>query len=214
MKKTVTNELIDQLSSNLQPAPGRTSLFGIAMLVGGALAFGLLLFLLGVRSDLFHALAESAFWMKWGLALTTAAIAFALCLQLARPEGRPGWYPLALVMPIIALVAFACIQASRLPPADRHAMWLGDSALQCAWCIPVLAVPLLLTTLLALRRLAPTRPRLAGFSAGMLAGAVSAAIYALHCGESAPGFVAAWYSLGMLVPAVAGFIIGPRVLRW
>lgn len=214
MKKTETIELIDRLSSNLQPARRRGSLLGIAMLIGAAIAFGMLLFMLGLRSDLFQGLAQSALWMKWGLALTTAAMAFALCLQLARPEGRPGWWPIALVVPIVALAGFACIQVSRLPLADRRAMWLGDSALQCSWCIPVLAMPLLVATLVAFRRFAPTRPRLAGFSAGMLAGAVSAAIYALHCGESAPAFVAAWYSLGMLIPALVGWIVGPRVLRW
>jgi hypothetical protein len=141
-------------------------------------------------------------------------MAFALCLQLARPEGRPRWLLLALGMPIVALVAIACIQLFSVSENARHAMWLGQSALQCAWCIPTLAVPLLLAALLAFRRFAPTRLRLAGFSAGMLAGALSAVIYALHCGENALPFVAVWYSLGILVPALIGLVVGPRVLRW
>ena len=93
-------------------------------------------------------------------------------------------------------------------------MWMGHSAIQCFWCIPLLAGPLLLGALWAFRQFAPTRLRLAGFSAGLLAGAVAAVVYALHCDEAAPAFVATWYGAGMLFPALLGFVIGPRVLRW
>ena len=51
-------------------------------------------------------------------------------------------------------------------------------------------------------------------SAGLLAGSAAAVVYALHCEETAPAFVATWYSAGMFLPALLGLIIGPRVLRW
>jgi hypothetical protein len=77
-----------------------------------------------------------------------------------------------------------------------------------------LAVPLLITTLAATRSLAPTRLRAAGAAAGLLAGGLSASVYALHCPESAPAFIVCWYSLGMLTSAVIGAALGPFVLRW
>ena len=54
----------------------------------------------------------------------------------------------------------------------------------------------------------------AGASAGLLCGGVAAMAYGLSCTETAPVFVATWYSLGMALPAVLGGLLGPWVLRW
>ena len=170
--------------------------------------------LLGFRSDLVSAFGTAAFWLKWGFTVAMAALAFMLCARLARPEGKPGWLPLALPVPIVAIVAIACVQMGNAAPAARRLMWLGDSAIQCQWCIALFSVPLLIGILWAFRFFAPTRLRLAGFSAGLLAGAVAAVIYALSCDETSAAFVASWYSVGMLIPAFLGLLIGPRLLRW
>ncbi|MBK8838593.1 MAG: DUF1109 family protein [Hyphomonadaceae bacterium] len=82
------------------------------------------------------------------------------------------------------------------------------------WLIFALALPGLAATLRAMRGFAPTRTALAGAAAGLLAGGVSATVYGLHCDENAAAFVAVWYSLGIGMTAVAGAILGPRVLRW
>ncbi|MBC7444771.1 MAG: DUF1109 family protein [Polaromonas sp.] len=58
----------------------------------------------------------------------------------------------------------------------------------------------------------PGRRALAG--AGLLAGALSALVYALHCPESAAPFLAVWCMLGMAIPTLTGAVLGPRVLRW
>ena len=65
-----------------------------------------------------------------------------------------------------------------------------------------------------MKGLAPTRLSLAGAAAGLLAGGVGAAIYALHCDEMGAPFLALWYVLGMLMPATLGALIGRHVLRW
>jgi hypothetical protein len=72
----------------------------------------------------------------------------------------------------------------------------------------------LAAALWALRGLAPTRPRAAGGAAGLLAGAVGAAGYSLACPEASPGFVAAWYTLGIALTGGLGALLGPRLLRW
>ncbi|MFO1333443.1 MAG: NrsF family protein, partial [Rubrivivax sp.] len=56
--------------------------------------------------------------------------------------------------------------------------------------------------------------RAAGFAAGLLAGAIGALAYALACTEMAMSFVAAWYTLGILMVGALGALLGPRVLRW
>ena len=209
-----TDDLIEQLAANLKPAPSRARRFGIGLALGSVIALVFVSAILGFRPDLAGAVLTSTFWMKWGFTLLTAAAAFALCVRLARPESKPGWWPVALLLPVLAIVVIACIQLVSVPAGERQMMWMGHSAVQCFWCIPLLAGPLLLGALWAFRQFAPTRLRLAGFSAGLLAGATAAVVYALHCDETAPAFVATWYAAGMLLPALVGLIIGPRVLRW
>jgi hypothetical protein len=36
----------------------------------------------------------------------------------------------------------------------------------------------------------------------------------LHCPELGAPFIAVWYVIGMFIPALAGALLGPRVLRW
>ena len=209
-----TNELIEELASDLQPTPSRARRLATAVIAGAAAALVLVWSLFGFRADLSVAMLTAPFWMKWAFALVTAAIAFVLCARLARPESKPGWWPVALTVPLFVLAIFACIELVNAPPAERQMLWMGSSAFQCFWCIPALAAPFLLGALWAFRRFAPTHLRLAGFSAGVLSGAAAAAVYALHCDEVAPAFVATWYSAGMLLPGVLGLTLGPRLLRW
>jgi hypothetical protein len=84
----------------------------------------------------------------------------------------------------------------------------------CPLMIAALSMPALIAALLALSGTAPTRLALAGGAAGLLAGALGALAYALHCTESALPFVALWYSLGMVIPAAAGALLAAALLRW
>ena len=54
----------------------------------------------------------------------------------------------------------------------------------------------------------------AGAAAGLAAGAFAATVYCIHCPEVSAIFVLTWYSLGMLLAAFLGMIVGPRLLRW
>ncbi len=63
-------------------------------------------------------------------------------------------------------------------------------------------------------RLAQTGLRPAGAMAGLLAGSVATVAYCLHCPEMEVPFWAVWYVVGMLIPALAGWLLGPRLLRW
>ena len=66
----------------------------------------------------------------------------------------------------------------------------------------------------ALKGAAPTRLAWAGAGAGLLAGALGALVYALHCPEMATPFLAVWYLVGIAIPTALGAILGPRLLRW
>jgi hypothetical protein len=77
-----------------------------------------------------------------------------------------------------------------------------------------LSLPALAAAFWAVRGLAPTRLRAAGFAAGLLAGSLGAFGYALSCPEVSPAFVAVWYTLGIGLTGAVGAGLGPRVLRW
>jgi hypothetical protein len=84
----------------------------------------------------------------------------------------------------------------------------------CLVAIPLIAVGPLAAFLLALRSGAPTAPRRAGAAAGLVAAGLAATLYAAHCSDDSPLFVAAWYSLAISLVVAAGAVLGPRVLRW
>jgi hypothetical protein len=111
----------------------------------------------------------------------------------------------------------AMIAVSRLattPAAAWRPMIMGASAMLCPWRVLAAAAPTFVALIWALRGLAPTRPRLAGAAAGLAAGGVGAAAYALSCPETGAPFLAIWYSLGMILPCGIGLLLGPRLLRW
>ncbi len=169
---------------------------------------------LGPREDLAAAAAHAMFWLKVGLPLSLAATAFVATMRLARPGERatvPARIGAALLVVPWAL-ALAVVVAA--PDDERRAIVFGTSALPCVLAIAALSLPLAAATFAALRSLAPTRPRAAGFAAGAFAGALAAAVYAVHCTETTLPFLALWYVLGMALPALTGGWLGPRVLRW
>ena len=134
--------------------------------------------------------------------------------RLARPaaSGRRAIGALALV--VGAMAAWAALALGEAPTAARTALLLGQSWASCPWRVAALAVPASAAALLALRGLAPTQLRGAGFAAGLVGGAAGALAYALYCSEVSPAFVLLWYSLGMFAPAALGAWLGPRLLRW
>ena len=91
---------------------------------------------------------------------------------------------------------------------------MGDSWRVCPFLILAISAPAYLAVVWALRGMAPTRLRLAGGAAGLLAGGVGATVYGLHCREMSPAFVVTWYSLGVASCVAIGALTGPRLLRW
>jgi hypothetical protein len=98
--------------------------------------------------------------------------------------------------------------------ALRMAPAMGQTWRVCIQNIGLMAMPVFVAALVALRTMAPTRPAWAGAAAGALAGSAGAAVYALHCPELTAPFLAVWYVGGIALPTAVGALIGPRVLRW
>ena len=207
-----TEELVNLLATGVAPvlacAVGRR--FGVAM----AWAVLLLVLALGMRSDLAQAAGEFMFWMKLAFAASLALAALIAAQRLAWPGMRLGRAGAAVATPVMALWLTAAMVLVDAAPAQRADLVLGDTWKSCPFNIALISLPLLAATFWAMKGFAPTRLALAGASAGLLAGALAAPVYALHCPESTAPFLAVWYVLGIAIPTLAGAVIGPRVLRW
>jgi len=211
-----TDDLIAELARDVPRVPrhavGRRLAVGI---VAGVLAAAfVVIFVLGVRPDLHLAMRGFAFWMKWIYTISLSIVAIGMTAQLARPDGGTTRWAWILAVPVVLLGAVGAVELARTPPGQWLAMWLGHSWMVCPWIVLALAMPIFIGLLWSFRRLAPTRLRAAGAAAGLAAGAFSATVYCVHCPEVSAIFVLTWYSLGIVLAASLGALLGPRLLRW
>ena len=84
----------------------------------------------------------------------------------------------------------------------------------CMRMIPLLAAPMLAALIVALRAGAPLHPALTGALAGAASAGVAALLYASHCPDDLPLFVATWYPLATLICAAVGALAGRWFLEW
>ena len=210
-----TENLVDLLARQAGPAPRRlvqTRLIW-AVLAGAAISLLSAWLYQGLHPE-FAQLSRAELAIKLGYLLAMLMASGRLAAALARP-GAPFLYRELTVLGVLVLMLLsACLLNAELPFRLWPVQIFGQSWLTCPWVVAGLSLPPLVCLIWAMRGLAPTRPRLSGFAAGLMAGGVGALVYALYCPEPSALFVLVWYTLGMLAPAVLGSLIGPRCLRW
>jgi hypothetical protein len=91
---------------------------------------------------------------------------------------------------------------------------IGNNSRVCVMVIPLLSLPLLAAALLALRHGASSRPALAGAFAGLLSAGLAATLYASHCTDDSPMFVATWYTIAVVFVAAIGAFAGSKILKF
>ena len=211
-----TQQLIATLSEDVpRVAPHAfAQRIGMGVVAGGLVTTVLVAAVLGVRPDLRLAMHGFSIWMKWAYTVSLGVGAGYAVAQLARPttDSLRGLWMLGV--PVLILLGIGIGELVRTPPTQWLGMWLGRSWMICPWLVLTLAAPIFIGLLWSFRKLAPTRMRAAGASAGMVSGAWAAAIYSLHCPETSALFVLTWYSLGIIAAAGAGALLGPRLMRW
>lgn len=210
-----TDDLIRALSADgAAPVRSLEARFATMIVPGFLIAAALFLTILGPRPDAASAIGSMRFEFKFVVTLLLAACSALLVLRLARPAAAltPGALALASVPAILFMGVFA--ELILVPPSLWEARLVGANALVCMMSIPLFALPVLAAALCALRAGAPTRPGLAGIVAGLFAGGLGAALYAAHCPDDSPLFVATWYSLAIGIVAIVGGVLGRRILRW
>ena len=211
-----TDDLVVMLATGVTPVSQHAASrrLGLALSVGVAVSLTILIFGYGLRRDLMPATALPMFWVKLAYPLCIALAAFFVVQRLARPgvQVRRAWW--GLVVPVLLVSALAGAAWVAAPTQVRVLSLMGQSWRTCALSIGLMALPIFVTVVLALKTLAPIRPRLAGAAAGALAGALGAAVYAFYCVEMAAPFVAVWYGVGIFIPTLVGALGGRRWLSW
>jgi hypothetical protein len=169
---------------------------------------------LGFRPDIMTAMHNPFFDLKFAVTLALAISSIAVALHLSRPEASLrgfGWFLLIPAGILAACIGGEMMMPQRVPMVTRL---VGSNSKICMTVIPTLSLPLLVAALIGLRHGAPARPALSGAIAGLLSAGFAATLYASHCTDDSPLFVATWYTLATALVAAVGALIGSRMLRY
>ena len=186
----------------------------LALLAAAPLSVAIFMMALGVRPDVMTAMHNPFFDLKFLITLALAVSAIVVSLHLSRPEASLkgwGWLLLIPVGIIAAGIGSEMMMPQRLPMMTRL---IGSNSRICMTAIPLLSLPLLAGALMGLRHGAPARPALAGAIAGLISAGLAATLYAAHCTDDSPLFVATWYPIATAMVTAVGALIGARVLRF
>jgi hypothetical protein len=206
-----TDDLINALAADRQVVPGARATLLRVVPAATVVLLATVLLTLGIRAD--AATAVPAMAMKIAVSFSLAAIACALLPIVATPGRKGGAWHLLWLPPLI-LAGFVILDLAGNGMAGAMGRLMGQTAFSCFVLIPLLSILPLGGLLFAMRRGMPADASRAGALAGLAAGAIAATVYALHCTEDSPLFVACWYTLAVLAVTGAGAAIGSRILRW
>jgi len=211
-----TDELIEMLGTNLEPVKAgqlRSTLM-IALAIGSAAVLCLAFAVFGAPADALRGGHLGLKMLALAFTLGLAAAGASFLARAARP-GEPGRMPLILIgLLFLCIVAAAGLELILAPPAARAGMLFGPQWAACLICIPLFAAVPFGALIFALRKGAPTGLMRAGAIAGLVGGALGAAAFAIHRSADPVAFVALWYGGPIVLCAIIGGILGPRLLRW
>ena len=210
-----TEQLIRTLAAdNEHRVPPVGFVLTLALLAAAPVSMAMFLMELGVRPDVMTAMHNPFFDLKFVVTLALAISAIMVSLHLSRPEASlKGWAWLLLIPAgiLAAAIASEMMMPQRAPMMTRL---IGSNSRICMTAIPLMALPLLAAALIALRHGAPARPAVAGAIAGLLSAGLAATMYASHCTDDSPLFVATWYTIATALVTAVGALAGARVLRF
>ena len=210
-----TDQLIRTLAAD-NSHQARPVGFVLALALLAAAPVSLLMFFseLGVRPDVMTAMHNPFFDLKFGVTLALASAAITVALHLSRPEASlRGWVWLLMIPAglLVAGISGEMMMPQRLPMMTRL---VGHNSKVCMTAIPLMSLPLLAASLLGLRHGAPARPAVSGAIAGMMSAGLAATLYASHCTDDSPLFVATWYTIATALVTAIGALVGSKVLRY
>lgn len=168
----------------------------------------------GPRPDIAAAAETVRFLFKFVVTLLLAATALSALFALSRPQGGSWRTLMRMAAAPVLLLAAIVFELAIVPSADWGTRLVGVNSLACLGLIPLIGIGPLALFVAVLRYGAPSRPSLAGVVSGLAAGGIAATLYAAHCTDNSPLFVATWYTLAIAVLAGSGALAGRAFARW
>ncbi len=209
-----TADLIDVLA---QDAPVRWRLPGrlaMAFAMGALIAVALFASGIHLRLDLAAASHTARVEFKFLFALTLLFGSAGAVTRVGRPDATRGPWTFVLAAAPVLLGLAVIAELLGTPAPSWMARLIGQNAVYCLTLIPALALGPLTCLLIALRDSAPAQPGRAGGAAGLAASGIAVVLYASHCPDDSPLFVAVWYSSAIAIVVAAGYFAGERLLKW
>ncbi len=210
----VANSLIDDLVDDLSPVRSLKPSGGMAVAAAlTMLACGSVAWFLGVRNDLAMGMADEMFFLRSGVLLMLGVATAYSAVNLARPgvgNLNRGWI-WALVTAALFPLTAAIMSAINMPPVEALR---PSEGLRCLTVSGMSALVIGSGLTLWLRQGAPTSPERAGWLVGIASGALGAAAYNIFCPFNDIYYIGLWFTLPVLVSALVGRIVIPRLIRW
>lgn len=209
-----TDELIALMTQDAPRGMRYGRALALALGAGVVVSAILLLSTVGLRHNLASVFDTARVLFKVAITIVFAVLAARLVMRIGRP-GEELRRPVLLLVVPAALVAVAVLaELFTLPAEAWRTSLVGRNALFCLFFVPVLSVAPFAGLFWALKKGAPQSPSAAGAAVGFAAGTIAAAIYAWHCPDDSPLFLATWYTIAIAGITIAGFFTGRHWLRW
>lgn len=209
-----TDDLISLLAKDAQVRVRFGQIFRIALAVGVVVSAVLLLSTLGIRKNMAEAIETPRVMFKIGLTLLLAVTSTRLAFRMGQPGAPLRSAASALFLPLVLLLAGVVAELFVVPAGSWEASLKGHYSSFCLFFVPALSIAPLAAILYSVRQGAPESPGKTGAAAGLASSGIAAAIYAWHCPDDSPLFLATWYVLGIVLMTAAGSLLGRRLLRW
>lgn len=211
-----TDDLIDILSTNVEPVDHRQIVrnIGMAAAAAAAVVVGIVFFVLGPRAGLTTVAAFFPALLKVVVTAIVLVPASVYLIRLSRPGGERRSSGALVALPFIAVMILAALSLTFAPSYHWNGAILSDEWLECIISIPLIAIVPFSVMIWAVRQMAPTDLARTGAFVGLIAGCVSAMGYAFHCADDSVQFFALWYVGTIALCTLAGWKLGPKLLRW
>jgi hypothetical protein len=210
-----TGDLIKTLAADAgRKAPSFSRLWTGAVVAGIVIAATIFFAFIRPRGDFAQACETVRFLFKFVVTGLLALTALPALVAFSRPETRDRTRLALLLAAPLLLAAAVAVELAVVPSAEWSGRLVGHNSLYCMSFIPAMGIGPLALFVLALRNAAPSRPALAGALAGLASGGIAATLYAAHCTDDSPLFVATWYTIAISALAIGGALAARRWARW
>ena len=210
-----TNALIGELVGSLQPVKplsfGRG--FGVAIAAAAVSAVAVLV-LFGLRPDVRAGQFDPVYLLASGLFLLLGLAATVTVIVMSRPRvgsDHGGWVwaaAMTALLPVAAVIVALGRGAEGLNSGETV------HGLECLALGTGFAALVFGVLIWWLRQGAPTSPDRAGLLAGVAAGSLGIFAFSLHCADNDIVHIGLWHSAVVVVMALLGRTIVPRLVRW